>query len=497
MKTSLNLQLSHQLTLTPQLQQAIRLLQLSSLELQDELKEILAENPFLENEEPHDVIEDQSLYSPMELKQTLPAATQETDNQHEATESHHEIDVVELSDDYSFEGEYQGLTGNRHSSFSGDDDYDFEDFYTAEPSLHEYLYRQMQLTPFSETERLLATTIIDAIDEHGMLSIPLEELLATINVTLTEDAQLDIEEIEAVLKRVQFYDPPGIAARDLRECLLLQLYQQTTAHPLRDLAIQVVSEHMDWLGQHEIKKLQRHYKLDDATFTDLVKLIRTLNPRPGSQISPSIADYVVPDVFVKKIKNHWVVELNPQIIPKLHLNEHYVGLIQTLADPKQMSTARTQLQEARWFMKSIRSRNETLLRVARSIVKHQIGFFEHGPESLKPLVLNDIALDVSLHESTISRVTTQKYMMTPQGIFELKFFFSSHINTNDGGEFSAKAIQAIIKKLIAQENVRKPLSDDKIAHVLSEQGYQVARRTVAKYRENCGIPASSARKRLV
>jgi RNA polymerase sigma-54 factor len=489
MKTSMNLQLAHQLTLTPQLQQAIRLLQLSSLELQEELKEILAENPFLDNE---DVQEPDT---PIELKQTLSAST--FDATQDTVKPHEESDVIELSDEYSFEGEYQGLTGNRHASNSSDDDYDFEDFYTAEPSLHEYLYRQMQLTPFTETERLMATAIIDAIDEQGMLSLSLEELLAPINATLADDAQLDIEEIEAVLKRVQFYDPQGIAGRDLRECLLLQLQQTSETSPLRDLAIQVVDEHMDWLGQHEIKKLQRHYKLDDVTFNELVKLIRSLNPRPGSQISPTIADYVIPDVFVKKIKNHWVVELNPQSIPKLHLNEHYVGLIQKLADPKQLSTARTQLQEARWFMKSIRSRNETLLRVARSIVKHQLAFFEHGHERLKPLVLNDIALDVSLHESTISRVTTQKYMMTPQGIFELKFFFSSHINTNDGNEFSAKAIQAIIKKLIAQENVRKPLSDDKIAKVLNEQGYQVARRTVAKYRESCSIPASNARKCLV
>ena len=344
----------------------------------------------------------------------------------------------------------------------------------------------------SDTDRLIATSIIDGINDQGYLEESLEDILASI------DPELDVEmdEIEVVLHRVQQFEPAGIGARDLRECLLLQLRQLPSNTAWLAEAQRLVRDYLDVLGNRDYSALMRRMKLKEDELRQVIELVQSLNPRPGSQIEASEPEYVVPDVIVRKHNGRWLVELNQEAMPRLRVNPQYAGFVKRADTSADNTFMRNQLQEARWFIKSLLSRNETLMKVATQIVEHQRGFLEHGEEAMKPLVLHDIAEAVGMHESTISRVTTQKYMHTPRGIYELKYFFSSHVSTTEGGECSSTAIRAIIKKLVAAENPKKPLSDSKIAGLLEAQGIQVARRTVAKYRESLGIAPSSERKRL-
>ncbi len=289
----------------------------------------------------------------------------------------------------------------------------------------------------------------------------------------------------------------GVGARDLRECLLLQIRQLPDDTPMLEQATRVIRDHLELLGNRDFSQLMRRSKLKEDQLRDAISLIQTLNPRPGSEIASGEAEYVIPDVIVRRDSHRWIVELNQDAVPKVRVNGHYASMVRRADSSEDNTYLRNNLQEARWFIKSLQSRNETLMKVATQIVEHQRGFLEHGEEAMKPLVLHDIAEAVGMHESTISRVTTQKYMHTPRGIFELKYFFSSHVGTSEGGEFSSTAIRALIKKLVAAENPKKPLSDSKIAGLLEEQGIEVARRTIAKYRESLNIAPSSERKRLV
>jgi RNA polymerase sigma-54 factor len=338
--------------------------------------------------------------------------------------------------------------------------------------------------------------ILDAIDERGYLTVSLDDILAAVADPSAPNA-VEIDEIEAVLHRIQQFDPPGVAARDLRECLLIQLRQLPEATPSRSDAIVIVRDHIDLLGNRDFANLMRKLKLTENGLKAAIRLIQTLNPHPGGSIDAvSETEYVTPDVIVRRRHNRWTVELNPDATPKLRINTNYAALIRRADSSADNAYLRNHLQEARWFLKSLQSRNETLLKVASCIVEHQREFLEHGPEAMKPMVLRDIAEEVGMHESTISRVTTQKFMHTPRGIFELKYFFSSHVGVAGGGEASSTAIRAMIKKLVSQENPRKPLSDNKIADLLLEQGIEVARRTIAKYRESLNISPSHERKQL-
>jgi RNA polymerase sigma-54 factor len=352
----------------------------------------------------------------------------------------------------------------------------------------------------SDIDKAIATTIIDALDHNGYLSASLEEIRDSVlkeDGLLEDDETLELDEVNAVLRRVQHFDPPGVAARNLQECLLLQL-AQTPAHlPWREQAIQLVSDFLPLVASHDYTQLMRKMRLKEDELKQVMGSIQTLNPHPGAGLQSDITEYVIPDVIVTKKSGRWRVELNPDVAPRLRVNATYAALAKTSKSPEDAGYIKSNLQEARWFIKSLMSRNETLLKVATRIVEHQIGFFEYGEEAMKPLVLHDIAEAVEMHESTISRITTQKYMLTPMGIFELKYFFSSHVSTTTGGECSAKAIQAIIRKLVAAENKRKPLSDSQMAKILAEKDIQIARRTVAKYRESLNIPPSNERKRLV
>ncbi len=357
--------------------------------------------------------------------------------------------------------------------------------------LYEHLEWQKNLTPFSDTDDAIATAIIDAIDEQGYLTQSTEEILEAMG-----NPEIELDEVEAVLKRIQHFDPVGIASRDLRECLLIQLQQFNADTPHLADARLLIDEHLDLIAARDFRTLMRKTKLKEDQLRDAINLIQSLNPRPGLLVQPMDEEYVIPDVSVWKKNGRWVVELNPDCMPKLGINQQYAAMARSARSQSDSQFIRGHLQEAKWFIKSLESRNDTLLKVANCIVQFQQGFFEYGEEAMKPMVLNDIAEAVEMHESTISRVTTQKYMHTPRGIFELKYFFSSHVGTEDGGECSSTAIRAFIKKLVAAENQKKPLSDSKMAQLLAEQGINVARRTIAKYREAMMIPPSNQRKSL-
>lgn len=505
MKPSLVLKMGQQLTMTPQLQQAIRLLQLSTLDLQQEIQEALDSNPMLEREEDGDDFDNSDpMAESIEKKSESPSADSpeqsEPDNHYDepinTVENLEEGDwgdriPNELPVDTAWEDIYQTSASSLPSS--DDDEWDFTSRTSSGESLQSHLLWQLNLAPMSDTDRLIAATLIDCINPQGYLDETLEEVLESFDPEL----EIELDEIEVVLRRIQQFEPAGIDARDLRECLLLQLRQLPERTEWLSEAIRLVSDHLDILGGRDYSLLMRRMKLKEDELRQIIDLIQTLNPRPGSQIEAGEPEYVVPDVIVRKHNGRWLVELNQEAMPRLRVNAQYAGFVKRADSSADNTFMRNQLQEARWFIKSLLSRNETLMKVATQIVEHQRGFFEHGDEAMKPLVLHDIAEAVGMHESTISRVTTQKFMHTPRGIYELKYFFSSHVSTAEGGECSSTAIRAIIKKLVAAENQKKPLSDSKIAGLLEEQGIQVARRTVAKYRESLGIAPSSERKRLM
>lgn len=477
MKQGLQLRLSQQLAMTPQLQQAIRLLQLSTLELQQELQQALESNPLLEQIDTHEEID---------TRETQDSETLDTADALEQKEMPEELPL-----DASWDTIY---TAGTPSGTSGDYIDDELPVYQGETTqtLQDYLMWQVELTPFSDTDRAIATSIVDAVDDTGYLTVPLEDILESMG-----DEEIDIDEVEAVLKRIQRFDPVGVAAKDLRDCLLIQLSQFDKTTPWLEEARLIISDHLDLLANHDFRTLMRVTRLKEDVLKEAVNLIQSLDPRPGQSIQTGEPEYVIPDVLVRKHNGHWTVELNSDSIPRLQINQHYASMCNNARNDGDSQFIRSNLQDAKWLIKSLESRNDTLLRVSRCIVEQQQAFFEQGEEYMKPMVLADIAQAVEMHESTISRVTTQKYLHSPRGIFELKYFFSSHVNTEGGGEASSTAIRALVKKLIAAENPAKPLSDSKLTSLLSEQGIMVARRTVAKYRESLSIPLSNQRKQLV
>ncbi|OCH62049.1 RNA polymerase factor sigma-54 [Vibrio splendidus] len=486
MKPSLQLKLGQQLAMTPQLQQAIRLLQLSTLDLQQEIQEALESNPLLDVEEGNEDTPTSEEKPSSDEKETVEATEQDLPDSSDLIEKSEIGNELEI--DTTWEDVYSANTGN--TGIAIDDDMPVYQGETTQ-SLHDYLLWQLDLTPFSETDRSIAFALIDAIDDYGYLTVSCEDILENFD---SEEVELD--EIEAVRKRVQQFDPLGVGSVNLQDCLLLQLATFPQGTPWLNEAKLVLTSHIDQLGNRDYKLVIKETKLKEAELREVLQLIQQLDPRPGSKITPDETEYVVPDVTVFKDLGKWLVTINPDSVPKLKVNQQYAAL-GSKGSSADNQFIRSNLQEAKWLIKSLESRNETLLKVARCIVEHQRDFFEHGEEAMKPMVLNDVALAVDMHESTISRVTTQKFMHTPRGIFELKYFFSSHVSTDNGGECSSTAIRALIKKLVAAENTAKPLSDSKIAALLADQGIQVARRTIAKYRESLGIAPSSQRKRLL
>ncbi|RLA56729.1 MAG: RNA polymerase factor sigma-54 [Gammaproteobacteria bacterium] len=500
MKQSLQLKLGQQLTMTPQLQQAIRLLQLSTVDLQQEIQQALESNPLLE------VSEEEESGTPPEQRDEIEAATGDgplqsleqaaTDASGDGTEWDSDTAQMTLPDELPVDTQWEDLLPSASAPPpQGDDfsDMDFEGRNSASETLREQLLWQLSLTRLSDTDRLIALSIIDDTDDNGRLVISVED----IHDSMPSDLDIDLDEVVAVLHRLQQFEPAGVCTRDLQECLLVQLQQLPPSTPWLEQAKSILSRHINQLGSRDYSQILRRTRLKEPELKEVLALIQTLDPNPGKSAVPDTIDYVVPDVFVSKKNGRWLVELNPDIAPKLRINAGYASLIKRADSSADNTFLRDNLQEARWFLKSLHSRNETLMKVASKIVEHQRNFLEYGEEAMKPLVLHDIAEAIEMHESTISRVTTQKYMHTPRGIFELKYFFSSHVATTSGGECSSTAIRALIKKLVAAENPRKPLSDNKITRLLEEQGIKVARRTIAKYRDTLFIPPSNERKRLV
>lgn len=502
MKASLVLKMGQQLTMTPQLQQAIRLLQMSTLDLQDEIREALESNPMLERQDDAeadghaseaDPLAEASDNPPPETPNSQPESHEPPAPEHlENNENTNDLERIpdELSVDTSWEDVYQTSASNLPAS--QDEDWDFTATTASGVSLQDHLLWQLNLSSLNEREEYLATTLIDSINSDGYLESSLDELLASFNPQLG----INKSELEDMLEHIQQFDPTGVGARDLRECLLLQLAHMEHHTPWLAEARQLCDKHLELLGGREYNRLLRQMRLNEDHLREVVQLIQSLDPRPGSKIEESEPEYIVPDVLVRKDKDRWVVELNPEIAPRLRVNSLYASYVRRADNSEDNTYMRNQLQEARWFIRSLHSRNETLLKVSSEILKRQLDFFEHGPVAMKPMVLADIAEAIEMHESTISRATTQKYMHTPRGIFELKYFFSSHVNTDQGGECSSTAIRAMIEQLVAAENPKKPLSDSKITDLLAEQGIQVARRTIAKYREALNIPSSTERKQL-
>jgi RNA polymerase sigma-54 factor len=480
MKQSLHLRLGQQLTMTPQLQQAIKLLQMSTLDLQQEIQQVLDANIMLEINDDEDTPRD-----------TLGPINITIEHSESYTSEGSQSNIPdELPIDSSWEDTYEPVLA---SGISNPETIEFESQRSNEVTLLDHLLWQLELSIFTERDHAIAIAIIDSINQEGYLGNTPEDIYQGLQ---SQFEDLELDEIIAVLHRIQQYDPPGIAAIDLSDCLKIQLLQLPENTPFREQALLVVTHYLNLLATHEQAKLLRKLNVSEQQLADIVSLIRTLDPKPGEKIQGSSSEYVLPDVYVTKQSDVWQVNLNQDIAPKLRINPFYSSLIKRADNSKDNICMKDHLQEAKWFIKNLHNRNNTLLRVARCIVEKQTGFLEHGSIAMKPMVLRDVAEVLELHESTISRVTTQKYMHTPNGIVEFKYFFSSHVSREGGGECSSTAIRAFIKELIDNENQAKPLSDHKIADFLQEKGINVARRTIAKYREAMFISSSSQRKRL-
>ena len=480
MKQTLQLKLSQHLTLTPQLQQSIRLLQLSTMELNQELEKFLAENPLLERED----ADGETAALPAHMNGE-PAPALQAPAEEPSAESSSQADTFSADLDWGREG------GSSSSTRDDSDDSDFFQVAAESPSLREHLYRQLTLTQLEPGDRNLVAFLIEALDEDGYLTQPLEELAQLV----PEELQIGPEELHIALRHLQNLDPTGVGARNCAECLELQLFALPESTPSRATALAIAHEHLELLAARDFGRLKKALQCGDDELRAAQRLIQSLNPRPGAAFSSSETRYIVPDVVVKKTKNVWVASLNPDALPKLRINRMYADILQNNRGQSGGQLSH-QLQEARWLIKNVQQRFETILRVSQAIVDRQRHFFEHGEVGMRPLVLREIANTLGLHESTVSRVTTQKFMFTPRGIFELKYFFGSHVATETGGACSATAIRALLKQLVAAEDARKPLSDSKISEILSQQGIVVARRTIAKYRESMQIPSVSMRKSL-
>jgi len=496
MKHKLQLRIGQSLKMTPQLQQAIKLLQLSSLELQTEIQQLLDANPLLEQEdhlgeitlldfeayrEGNSGLEDTTTFN-------LPATEVSEDRAEQRLPEELEIDARW---DHIYDQSSAQASGSQSSTLDHRDT--FENQSGEIDSLKQHLIWQLDCSRLSQTDYDIGLAIVDSINDNGYLAQSLEDIFEGLQGQLDS---LEFDEVEAVLHLVQRFDPVGVAARNPGECMLIQLSQYDPETPHLAKARLLVEKYLEHLAGNDMALLRRRLQASQAELEQIIRLIQTTNPHPGHGISQNHAEYIAPDVYVGKKAGRWQVSINPDNAPKLRVNDRYAGMIKRSDSSDENTYLRDHLQEARWFIKSLRSRNETLLRVAEAIVERQHAFLDYGEEAMQPMVLRDIAEQLEMHESTISRVTTQKYMHTPRGILEFKYFFSSAVETADGGECSATAIRAIIKKLVAAEKREKPLSDNKIANLLGEQGIQVARRTVAKYRESMQIPPSNERKRF-
>ena len=493
MKQSLQFKFSQNLALTPQLQQSIRLLQLSSQELNQELETILQENPLLERTDKNDDGSEninEFASEGFSTRDTAISTTTAKENEESVPES---APQDSLSEDYFGSG--NGHRWEENNNPDDDNDYAFQE--ASAPTLREHLISQLQLMQLSERDQTLSMFLVDAVNEDGYLEQSLEEL----EELLPEELEIDMLELETALKHIQHLDPPGVGARNLSECLILQLQllqkeicDENTK--LFELAKQIAEHHLATLASRDYAKLKKSLRCDEESLRIAQQMLKQLNPRPGSDFTKLAAGhYIQHEVVVNKVKGHWLASLNDEVVPKLRINKLYADILKRNRDSSNQYL-NSQMQEAKWMIKNIEQRFSTILRVSQAIIDQQNQFFEHGEIAMRPLVLREIADELGLHESTVSRVTTRKYMLTPRGVYELKYFFGSHVLTDTGGACSATAIRALIKQMVAEENPKKPYSDNQLTEVLSKQGIVVARRTIAKYRESLNIPAANQRKSL-
>ena len=481
MKPTLQLKLSQQLKLTPQLQQSIRLLQLSTIELNQEIERIVQENPLLELRDAWDAESGDDTFV---NEHSADFAADDDNNPVQTVESG---DESAADENFSADSEWSSNESFVDHTIN-DDDRDFPQIPDRPVSLRDHLNFQVCLCQLSEREKRIVNLLIDTLDEDGYLSQNLDELLGM----LPAELGIGMADLENALRCLQRFDPSGVGARNLKECLILQLQAMPDEISYRDQAITVVQECLEMLASRDFSQIKKRLACDDERLRTIQKLIAHLNPKPGTQFEPQNGRYIVPDVTVSKKGGVWRVKLNENAFPRLNINRLYANILQQ--DRQSARGLTEQLNEAKWLIRNIKQRSVTILRVASAIVERQQQFFEHGEVAMRPLVLREIADSLSLHESTVSRVTTQKFMYTPRGIFELKYFFGSHVATDTGGACSATAIRALIKQLIQEENPKKPLSDNRISDILQQQGIVVARRTIAKYREALQIPAANLRK---
>ena len=518
LKPALTLKMGQQLRMTPQLQQAIRLLQLSTAELEVEIQQALETNPMLEelgseetsnSDEPTTLDSIQPEQGKTDEESTLlvepgvdeenPADALDPEIYGESVpDSSERIKESTIAEDLPVDSVWEDVfeDSSQSTNFRNDTDSDSSFLENSDSdgiSIQSHLLDQINLLRLSDTDMFIAMTIIDGLDRNGMLTITAEDVL----YSAPSEWELELDEVEAVLNLVQHLDPIGIASRNIQECLTIQLRSLPPDTPWKVQATHIVEHYITHLASRDYGTIGRKARLNESDLREVIALIVSLNPRPGSDIEDSKIEYIEPDIFVSKKNDRWSVELNPKSAPRIRVNPEYASMISPKMKSSDNTYLKNNLQDARWFINSLQQRNDTLLRVATKIVEFQRGFLEYGERAMKPLVLHDIANAVDLHESTISRVTTQKYMHTPAGVFELKYFFSSHVSTHTGGEVSSTAIRAIIKKLISEENPKKPLSDNKISSLLADQDIKVARRTIAKYRESLLIPPSNERKQLI
>ena len=497
-KQGLNIKLGQSMSMTPQLQQAIRLLQLSSVELQQEIQEVLETNPLLERV-------DEGL--PQEQDKTTKEETQ-------TSKSETETQTENIPEDLNIDADWDDIYDPAWKVSNGEADHSASDFietmHSSPQGLHEHFFWLIDMCNLSVQDKEIAKLIIDYIDEDGYLTESLEQ----IHLSVAHHLLVELDEVEAILTYIQHLEPAGIGARTLGECLVIQLCQLYPKHPLFKKTKILLENHIHLLEKRDYAGIKKALKIKTVILEDLMRLIRSLDPKPGRALSTAETDYITPDIYVKKVNGKWKISLNGETQPNLQVNDYYAKMLEppkkknsvkesqntthsfetTKQKKETNSYIKDNLQQARWFIKSIDNRNSTIINVAYAIIERQLAFLQYGDEAMKPMILKDLADQLGLHESTISRVTTRKYMHTPRGIYEFKYFFSSHVNTDTGGECSATAIRAMIKKLIAEEEPNKPLSDNKLTNLLKERGINVARRTVAKYREALSIPSSHERK---
>ena len=501
MKPSLQLRLSQQLALTPQLQQSIKLLQLSTIELNAEIERMLLENPLLEREGGDEEGGDLPSMAEMPTAEAA-AATSDTNDRHaNGDEDFEPSSTVEMpdtiteaydsvsDDDIGEAAEWRSEGSGSRNNNDGDDDGDYQEMQAAATSLRSHLESQVSLMPFSDRDRALVRFIIEALEEDGYLAQDLADLLPLI----PDEWEVEVEELQATLRQIQNFDPIGVGARSLQECLLLQLRARPKS-PARDLALGIIEHCLDMLAARDFVKIRRRLGCTEDALRAAHELILGLDPHPGSRFAQDEARYIVPDVIVRKYRGVWTANLNPEAMPKLRVHRVYADILQQNRGIN--ASLSTQLQEAKWLIKNVQQRFDTILRVSQAIVERQRQFFDHGEVAMRPLTLREIAEELELHESTVSRVTTQKYLASTRGVYELKYFFGSHVSTDTGGACSATAIRALIRQMVAGEDGKKPLSDAAIADMLGQQGIVVARRTIAKYRESLNIPPVSQRKSI-